>query len=205
MSVPAVPAIRAYIRETCPRPGNQVSYSDLYQVFGLKTEKEKGRLRSKLKDMIVRGELIRVRPGVFTYHPKAVNQREGQGYQRVWRALRSARPGWTMQEIAQVTRMSPSMVRKYGNWLHGEGYIAHHGRRGNTRLYRATAKAKDRRETPYPPRSIKDPFAGERSAACRLVRLFMARDLARPAVRRRIVEECRLILQRFEKEELRDR
>lgn len=197
MSVPATGKIREAIQVLCSNPGDQFSYGVLFELFGLETAADKAVLRSKMRDMRRRGEIQRVRPGVFTYHPEAVERREAVGYQRVWRAMRSARPGWTMADMAQVTRMSYSMVRKYGNCLHAEGFIAPNGRQVNTRLWRITAKGREHRETPYPPRAIKDPYANERSAACRLVRLLMDQDPGRPGVREKIVKETRAIQARF--------
>lgn len=197
MSLPDTPTIRQVIRGLCPSPDSRVSHARLYEIFGLRSEAEKARLRSRLGDMLRRGELVRVRPGVFVYRAVALGRREGEGYRRVWRALRSARPGWTMHDLAQVTRMSYSMVRKYCLWLRQEGYIAPQGRQGNTRLWRATAKAKGRMRTPFPPRRPKDPYQAERAAACRLVRCLMDMDPGRAGVRERIVTECRTLLERF--------
>ncbi len=198
MSVPETAVIRRIIQGLCPAPSDQITYARLYELFNLNTEPEKARLRGRLRDMLRRGELIRVRPGVFQYRPEhAVKRRDSVGYQRVWRALRSARPGWTMHELAQVTRMSYSMVRKYCLWLRSEGYIVPHGRRGNTRLWRATPAARARQQTPYPPRRQPDPYRGARAAACRLVRCLMDMDPGRPGVRERIVTECRTLLERF--------
>ena len=201
MTVPETAAIRAVIQAICPDPKDRITYARLYEIFGLTTEGDKAKLRSRMSDMLQRGELKRIEPGVFTYHPQAIGRREGVGYQRVWRAIRSARPGWTTQELAQVTRMSYSMVRKYCRWLWREGFIAPHGRKGNTRLWRATSAAKARRQTPYPPRRQPDPYQAERAAACRLVRCLMDKDPGRPGVRARIVKECRTLLERFGREQ----
>ena len=197
MTPPVVAAIRAYIQEACPRPEDQVSYADIFQAFSLSGEGEKRRLRKKMRAMMNRGELVRVSPGVFTYHPEALGQRYQEGYQRVWRALRSARPGWSWQDLALVTRMSYAMVRNYALWLQDQGYVAPLGRQGVTRLWRATSKAMEQPETPYPPPTPRDRYADQRSAACRLVRCLMERDPGRPVVAAQIVKECHQILERF--------
>ncbi|KHK02798.1 ATP-binding protein [Desulfovibrio sp. TomC] len=120
---------------------------------------------------------------------------------RIWRAIRSAKPGFSWTDIAQVSRVSYTHTRKYGQWLLDEAFVERHGRKGATYLFRATLRAKDTVETPYPPQDVTDPFEVERNAACRLVRSFMERDPYQPAVRGKIIDNCRAILARFEKEE----
>ena len=197
MTPPVVAAIRAYIQEACPHPEDQVSYADIFQAFSLSGEGEKRRLRKKMRAMMNRGELVRVSPGVFTYHPEALGQRYQEGYQRVWRALRSARLGWSWQDLALVTRMSYGMVRNYALWLQDQGYVAPLGRQGVTRLWRATSKAMEQPEPPYPPPTPRDRYADQRSAGCRLVRCLMERDPGRPVVAAQIVKECQVIFKGF--------
>lgn len=172
----------------------------LYEAMGLDNEPAKARLRSRINDLIKRAELTRIEDGKYTYNPKA-RMRSGEFYQRAWRAIRSAKPGFSWTSIAQVSRVSYTHVRKYGQWLLDEGFVERHGRDGATHLFRATLRAKDTVNTPFPPQDSADPFEIERNAACRLVRAFMERDPYQPAVRAKIIENCRAILARFEKEE----
>ncbi len=157
-----------------------------------------------LRDMTKRGELERVGSGKYRYSPAVLEEtrRESEFYPRIWRAIRSEKPGFTLQDIALVTRVSYSHVRKYSNFLEEAGYLARHGKDGQRRKWRATQLAQDTPSAPYPPRKIKDPFDREKNMALGLVQAFLLRDPYQPAVRGKIVENCRAILARFEKEEV---
>ncbi|WP_156360633.1 hypothetical protein [Dethiosulfatarculus sandiegensis] len=168
----------------------------LFEALGLETEPEKARLRRRIDTLVRRKELIRISPGVYRYNADAAPKRNGEGYKRVWRAIRSSKPGWGYVDLARITRMSYTMVRRYCNWLDDEGYIAAVGRNGNTRLYRATQKAKSTQRTPYPP-ITKDPFEAERGAACRIVRLMMESNPSQKGCAKKIVNDCQLLLRRF--------
>ena len=201
MSRPTAKQIRQAIQGLCERASDQVSYADIFHVLGISDPADKDRTRKTMRDFIKRGELKRVRDGVFTYHPKAVKRRQAYGYQQMWRAIRAEQPGWTTADIEQVTSVSRNHVQKYCRWLHSEGYITHHGRDGNTQPWRVTTKGRDHRDTPYPPSAIKDPYQAEKNAACRLVRCLMSRDPGKPTNQKKIVKECIIILARFQKGE----
>ncbi|WP_319543189.1 hypothetical protein [uncultured Pseudodesulfovibrio sp.] len=180
---------------------NTISNAMLYEALGFEDEVEKQRMRRRVTSMIKKSELIRISPGWYSYNPKAQPQRNGEAYMRVWRLVRSKNPGWSMHDMATVTRVSYTMVTRYCGWLLEEGYLARHGRKGNTRLYRATQKAKEQRDTPYPPIAPSDPFDKERSAACRLVRLMMERDLYQNGVRGKLLKELNILNKRFQEVE----
>lgn len=190
-------AVRGVIQGLTLGGRDPVAYGLLYEAMGLTAESDKARIRSRVNDMVKRGELTRVEDGRFTYNPKA-RLRSGEFYQRVWRAIRSAKPGFSWAGIAQVSRVSYTHVRKYGQWLIEAGYVERHGRSGPTHLFRGTAACRDTVETPFPPLETNDPFEVERTAACRLVRLFMERDPYQ--VRAKIVQQATLILNRLSKE-----
>lgn len=196
MSKLGMAQVRAAIKGFCPEAGYRVTHDQLYEVFGLVTGKEKSRVRRNCQALVGRRELTRVEPGVYIYNPDAVEPDQVESYQRIWRAVRVRLPGWTSFDIVQVTRVSVDMVRRYCRFLAEEGYIAPHGKRGNTKLWRATPKAKAHRETPYPPRALPDPYAPEKTAACRLVRCLMETDPGKPRVREKIITECQRILSR---------
>ncbi len=194
-------AVRGVIQGLTVNGRDPVTYGILYEAMGIAREEEKARLRSRVNDLVKRGELTRVEDGRFTYNPKA-RLRSGEFYQRAWRAIRSAKPGFSWAGIAQVSRVSYTHVRKYGQWLIETGYVERYGRDGATLLFRGTAACRDTVETPYPPLDARDPFEAERTAACRLVRLFMERDPYQ--VRTKIVQQATTILDRFSKEEAYD-
>ncbi|WP_237559936.1 winged helix DNA-binding protein [Desulfohalovibrio reitneri] len=172
----------------------------LIEALCLEDEQDKAKVRRRLEDMKERRELIRVERGTYTWNPHAAT-RGGELYERIWRAIRAKKPGWTFRDVSQVSRASYTHVAKYVRWLEAEGYVARHGKSGKSYAYRATQKARDQRKTPFPPKPITDPFAQVRNAACRMVRALMERDPYQPNVRQRIIEDCRTVLARFNEEE----
>jgi predicted transcriptional regulator len=178
-----------------------VSNAMLYESLGLEEADEKARLRRRVNDMVKRSELVRIRPGWFSYNPKAKPQRNSEFYIRIWRLVRAKGPGWTKQDMAVSTRASYTMASRYINWLEEEGFVARHGRKGNTAKYRTTSKAREELQTPYPPIAPSDPFAQERSACCRLVRLMMERDPYQTGVRKKILNELAVMNDRFQPKE----
>ncbi len=161
------------------------------------------RVQGIMGDMARRGELERIGTAQYRYNPEALegSRRDSEFYPRIWRAIRSAKPGFTLQDIALVTRVSYSHVRKYSNFLEEAGHLARYGMSGQRRQWRATQLAQDTPEAPYPPKKIKDPFEREKNMALGVVQAFLLRDPYQPAVRTKIVENCRAILARFEKED----
>ena len=160
----------------------------------------KARVRKSVSEMVKRGEFERIRDGEFNYIPKkaAIAGAHGESFRRMWRIIRTEKAGWTVQDIASTTRLHSTTVSHYCQYLEREKYIARCGKQGNTRLFRSTRKAAEQRNTPFPPSAPKDAYAKERNAACRLVRLFMDPN---PSLNRAgIIDECRAILARFEKE-----
>jgi hypothetical protein len=175
----------------------EVSTLALCAAVGAEDEATKAKVRRSVWHMVNRGELVRVRPGVFTAKPNrmVMMERNGMSYRRMWLIMRTERAGWTIAAIAATTRLHNSTVNKYCLWLLGEGFLVQCGKKGNERLFRVTAKGVDHVETPFPPVTEKDPFVRERNAAARLARVFMEPDPARHS--EKIVQECQVILARF--------
>lgn len=173
-----------------------ISNALLFETLGRDDAAGKSRLLRQLQDMVNRGELVRVGRGEMRYEPKSASARHGELYQRIWRAIRAKQPGFTCRDLAVVAAAGANHVQRYVHWLVAQGYLRRHGKEGNTVLYAATGTARERREIPYPPLGINDPWEGERNAACRLVRLLMERDPS--GQKTMIVDNCRAILDRFE-------
>jgi len=187
------------LRETLQsltKTGKGVSNQLLYQALQLEDEESKARLRRRLNELVKRGELRRIMPGVYEYdHAAAPKPPIAESYVRLWRVIRTSKPGWTLQDVILVAGIDQRQAREYVRWLASEevGLVARAGRDGNSWLWRTTMKGLDQRETPYPQR-LRDPWESERDAACRLVRCYMEANPDAPRVRRRISEAARLIL-----------
>ncbi|EHJ46359.1 hypothetical protein DFW101_0342 [Solidesulfovibrio carbinoliphilus subsp. oakridgensis] len=192
--------LRLVILGLSKRGSNPVSLAMLYESMACTDEPAKARVRRQVNAMVRRQELIRVEDGVFQCNTQAVSKQHSEYYQRIWRALRSSKPGFSYQDVATVTRVSYTHVLRYCAWLKEEGYLEPYGMRGQARLFRATEKAQSTPNTPYPPRKIKDPFEQEKGLALGVVQAFLLRDPYQPAVQAKIIENCRAILARFEKE-----
>jgi len=173
-----------------------ISNALLFQACGRTDEKGKSRLLRQVHHMVTRGELTRVGRGELRFDPQASAARHGPLYKKIWRAIRAKAPGFSSQDLALITGAGASHLSKYLRFLEGEGLVRRHGKSGNTLLYAATVAARERRETPYPPLGINDPWETERNASCSLVRLLMERDPADQKAK--IVQHCKTILSRFE-------
>lgn len=177
--------------------GREITNALLYEIMGVDSEEERARLRRSLTHLVRKRELLRQAPGTYLYNPKATSPQAGEMCSRIWRAIRASKPGWSKLDLSLTTRVSHSHLSQYVNWLEDQGYVERHGRKGNVVLYRGTGKAREQRETPFPPREARDPFAEARAACARLVRVMMTRDLYQPSACKEVVKECAAIMARF--------
>ncbi|MBU1002761.1 MAG: hypothetical protein KKE73_09580 [Proteobacteria bacterium] len=185
------------------RGGKELTNALLYAALGVPTQDtaERDRIRKRCTMLVRSGELVRIAPGRYTYNFKATPAQTHIIAAQMWRAIRSAGPGFTVQEITRLSGANYNYATKYIRHLEGEGYILRHGRDGNVLKYRMSSKGRQARNAPLPSKPITDPFEDERRAVHELVGLFLLRDPYQPAVRERIVTASRTILERFEKEE----
>ena len=177
--------------------GQEVSNAQLYDALALQGDDTRAILRSRLNDMVKSGELIKTRPGIYTYNVK-YRPREGRGYNAIWRYVRKAKPGWSISDCALMTHVDATHAARYCAWLEDEGYIERVGlnaRRAVT--YRATQKADATPEPPYPPTRPKDTYEKERVAAATIVRAMLCEDMESPRARAKIADCARTLLTRF--------
>jgi len=111
------------LRELSEGGAKEVSTAMVLDALGITDSKERDVTRRQLNHLVKRNEAIRVKWGVYRYNPKAAPARTGEGYQRIWRAIRAQKNGWTYQDIALVTRYSYAFVRKYCGFLLDQGYM----------------------------------------------------------------------------------
>ena len=189
------PQLRGYAAALSENGKRHVSTLALCAMYGAEDTATKARVRRSIEHMVTRGELERVKPGVFSFHPDKAQlvQRDGLSFQRMWKIIRTERAGCNMADVAATTRLHNSTVSSYVRWLEEQGYVARCGQKGNTRLFRTTEKAFQRRETPYPPVLTKEPFRQERDAAIRIIRELIKATPNEKA----IAESCRVLAARF--------
>jgi len=180
--------------------GEIVSNAMVYEAMGAEDQAERDRIRRRCNQMAQTGELIRVKPGHYKYNSKAAPARNERKMSAMYRALRSARPGFTCMDITRTSGASYTHVIKYFKFLEAQGFIFRHGKSGNNVTYKGTKLLKETRRTPYPPKPLGDPFETERKLVHELVGLFMLKDPYQPAVARQISKKCQGILERFNKE-----
>ena len=181
--------------------GEIITNAMLYSALGAEEQAERDRIRKRCGSLVKTGELKRLEPGQYRYNSDAAPARSGELITRMWRALKSSKPGFSAQDIARVSGAGYTYVIKYFRFLESDGFITRHGRSGNTLLYKGTKKMRETQRAPMPPRPLGDPFETERKHVHDLVGLFMIKDPNRPDVKKQISEKCRAILDRFETKE----
>lgn len=191
-------AVRAAMR-ALGQDGKEITYRLVYEALGLESEAQQAIVRSRISDMRRHGEVTRQAPGYFSYNFD-YRRTEGKTFPAIWRYVRAAKPGWTLSDCALMTRVSYTRVLRYCTWLQEEGYIERQGKAANqANTWRATRKAEQTPETPYPPLRETDPYARERSAAATITRLMLCSDPHSRHTARRIVDAAHILLVRFEK------
>lgn len=183
--------------------GADITNGMLYAALGttVAETEERDRIRRRCNQLVRTGELERIRPGLYRYNPGAAPAQAHDKVSSMWRAVRSAAPGFAAQDVARVSGAAYNYAIKYLKFLETAGFLRRHGRSGNALLYCLTAQGRAQRQSPLPPKPIRDPFEEERRHVHELVGLFLLRDPYQPAVRNQIVESARAILARFDKEE----
>ena len=187
--------VRDAMRSFCA-DGASVTNAQLYDLLDLACEAEKNRLRTRINGMIRQGEVVKIGPGKYEYNFK-FRLRADKSYGKIWRYVRSQKPGWTFSEACQMTRVSYTHLSRYSAWLEDEGYIERHGKSGKALTYRATQKAMMAPETPYPPLQEADPFEREKAAAAKIARLMLCNDPYAPKTAREVSAACGVLLARF--------
>lgn len=187
--------VREAMRAFCAG-GRQVSNAQLFEVMELTQAQEKDRLRTRVTDMVAAGEVFRVARGLYEYNFKH-RSRKNTSFPRIWRFIRTQKPGWSFAMVSKLTQISYTQVMRYGRWLEDEQYIVRHGKDGTTQLYKATARASAAPETPFPPTTDRNPFERERAAAARLATLMLCHDPYSPRVAQEIVKHCCTLTERF--------
>lgn len=171
----------------------------LYEALSADAQAERDRIRRRCNQMVNTGELCRIRPGHYRYNAKSAPARSEQKTSAMYRALRSAKPGFTATDIARTSGASYTHVIKYFKFLEEAGFIVRHGRAPKGTLYKGTKLLRETMRTPMPPRPLGDPFEAERKLVHELVGLMLLKDPYRPDVQRNICDKCHKLLERFEK------
>lgn len=181
--------------------GKEFGYALLYDLFALEPDNEKAVVRSHVTDMVSAGELNRITDGVFTYNFRYRPRGDSPLRIKIWRFVRSQKPGWTIKDAALLSGASYTHVARYCAWLEQEGYIKAKGKNGNTITYRATKLAGKAPEMPQPSTDEKNPFEKECRAAGKIANLMLYGNLYSSKSAREIVEACNVLLERFQKPE----
>ena len=189
--------VRVSMRSFCA-DGATVTNAQLYDLLGLTCEEEKNRLRTRINQMVKQGEVVKVSAGKYEYNFK-FRLRADKSYGKIWRFIRSAKPGWTFSEGCQMTRVSYTHFSRTCTWLEEEGFIMRHGKKGPSITYKATQKAMMTPETPIPPLRETDPFEKEKAAAAKIARLMLCNDPYAVKTARDVVTACGVLLARFNK------
>lgn len=188
--------VREAMRSHC-KAGVTITNGELYRLLGLKNEKEKDRLRTRLNGMVNQGEVSRVGPGKYEYNFK-FRLRKNTTFPVIYRFIRMQKEAWSIPDVCRITRISYTQVARYCGWCEDEGYIVRYGKDGTTVLYRTTEKAELTPETPFPDMTDRNPFERENAAAAELARLMLCHNPYQPTTARKIVAACEILRARFD-------
>ena len=162
--------------------------------------REANTIRAILTRLAKDGAIIRIDQGAYISTGQGLTKDPGVTV-RIWRVIRAARPGWTVNDICQATRVSQSVAYKYIRHLLNEGYVAEYGRKDLAKAYRATAKAKQRKSPLHPPVVVKDEYEAARKAALTIIRAMMTENLETGKTRRTVAEAARRVWETFRDQE----
>ena len=180
------------------KDGAEVSNHMIFNALSIDTEQKKARVRARIGGMVRHGELTRMKDGVYVYNFNR-RPRNPRTYCAIWRFVRKAKPGWSLNDVCTMTRVSYTQVRRYCDWLQEEGYISTVGREKNSILYRASHKADLNPETPFPPLRETNPFEQENNAAVQIINALLKQDPYSVKTAKIITKAARTLLERFEK------
>lgn len=181
----------------------EISNAQLYEVFEAKNDADHAKIRTRINEMVKAGEIIKISSGRYKYNNKYKIRGTviATGYVKIWRFIRQAKDGWTIKECSLLTGKDNSHVGKYVNWLHSEGYLKIIGKKEQAKCFMATQKAKMSPETPMPTYKDSDPFEQERAAGAKIVRLLLCENLYSPLTAQKIMAECEILQNRFNKKQ----
>lgn len=200
MSSRKIPLLRE-AAQVLGKDGNVFSNKMLYLALHATDKNEQDRIRRRANKLVETGELIRVSRGQYIYNPRATPAQNAEVVTRLWRTLKTTRPGFTVQELARVSGAGYSYALKYLRALEQEGYVCRIGQQKKTTIYKVTSKLREQGHAFQPSSVFSDPFRKEKVCLHELVGLFMQHDLHQPKTRNQVVELCKTILNRFEKQE----
>lgn len=199
MSEPKMPLLRE-AAVNLSKTDKVFSNRMLFAVLGAKDEPAKARIRRQASSLVATGEFERVGRGEYRYNSAAAPARNAEFITRMWRTVKTSKPGFSVQELARVSGAGYHHALGYIRALEKEGYVRRSGRQGNTILYRSTVKSREQKYAFHPPREFTDPFAKEKASLHELVGLFMQHDLHQPRIKQQVAEQCKTILNRFEEQ-----
>lgn len=181
----------------------EISNAQIYDVLEAKTDADQAKIRTRIAEMVRHGEINKISSGryKYNYNYKIRGTAAAAGYTKIWRFIRQAKDGWTIKECSLLTGKDNSHVGKYVNWLQSEGYLKIIGKKEQAKCFMATQKAKMSPETPMPTYKDSDPFEQERAAGAKIVRLLLCENLYNPLTAQKIMAECEILQNRFNKKQ----
>ena len=196
MRTTAMDALRTAIKVASTKQNAVVTVPQLAKILGVAGESQMQLLRRRMVDLVHQGEMQKIAQGQWQPTGKEPT-RKGESYQRMWRAIRSARATFTIIEIVQISQVDNSTVSKYLKYLESETLVRRAGKRKNTLVYGLTSKGQEHRKTPFPPIDIPDPFHIERTAVATLCNAFLVKNISQPTVQQEIIEQLTILTSRF--------
>ncbi|MFA9394817.1 MAG: hypothetical protein ACERJ1_08910 [Halodesulfovibrio sp.] len=182
------------------KDGRIFSNKMLYLALHASGKNEQDRIRRRANKLVETGEFVRVSRGQYSYNARAAPAENAAVVTRMWRTLKTSKPGFTVQELARVSGAGYSYALKYLRALEEGGYVRRCGQQKQTALYQITNKVREQHHAFQPPSLFIDPFQKEKACLHELVGLFMQHDLHQPRIKEQVAEQCKTILNRFEEQ-----
>ncbi len=135
------------IRNLLRYASSPLSFQLIYKALNEHRPDVRRTIRSCVNKMVKTGEVRKLSSGLFVFNHRFEFARPA--YVRIWRLIRTKKPGWSYKEIAMLAGVSHPTVRKYCKQLEEQGYIVRHGKKGKSFCFKATQKAID---SPRPPK-----------------------------------------------------
>ncbi|WP_308776837.1 hypothetical protein [uncultured Bilophila sp.] len=167
----------------------------LFQVMRASAREKRDAIRANLRMLILRGDIEACGDRLY----RAIERRlkDAESYGRLWRIARIQSPGWTMQNVAAIARVSDETAERYIKWLVDSDYVERAGLHKGIVLWRVTKKGREERIPPLPDTDIPEPYVEEMKAAATLCGLMMVSDLSQPYVQDGIRDQLSVLNKRF--------
>jgi hypothetical protein len=177
-----------------------ISRSNLQAKLGITDRKEWEPFREVLKRMVYTGEVKAEGRGRYAYvFEAAPPSSRGEGWDRLYRAVRISQGVFDKGQIMRMAVLSDSATGRMLQSLIGLGFIVKDGHIGSKVLYRGTKLLRETPDAPPEPRRERAPLNNAREMMAELNRLFLTSELSTASIRKKVLEQLILLQHELQK------